>query len=68
MMLAYHLFVTGGLVIAVILLALAVRDQVKLNRWLDENFDLGEYQDDDTEPELTEFEQEVADLTDDTLG
>ena len=66
MMLAYHIFVTGGLVIAVILLSLAVRDQVRLNRWLDENFDLGEYE--DTEPELSDFEQEVADLTDDTLG
>ena len=68
MMVAYHIFVTGGLVIAVILLALAVRDQVRLNRWLDENFDLGEYEYEDEEPELSAFEQEVADLTDDTLG
>ena len=72
MMVAYHMFVIGGLVVSIILLVSVVRAQVKQNRWWLENFEvsaiLGLVDDDDAEPELTEFEQEVADLTDPTLG
>ena len=68
MMLAYHIFVIGGLVVSIILLVSVVRAQVRQDRWWEENFDLGNYNDESFEPELSEFEQEVADLTDDTLG
>ena len=64
MMWAYHTFVIGGLVIAIIVLALAVRDQARANRWMTENFDDPDYDVDDYEPELSAFEQEVADLND----
>ena len=53
-----------GLVIAVIYLIAAVRIQAKLIRWMEENFEdmgIGDY-----DPELSEFEQEVADLDNDT--
>lgn len=71
MMVAYHIFTIGGLVVAVVLMALAIHAQIKVNRWWQENFEdlnILEYDtDEDVEPELSAFDQEVADLTDDPL-
>ncbi len=62
MMLAYHIFVVGGLVVSILLLVSVALSQARFNRWWDENFDIGEYR--DVEPELSAFDQEVVDLTD----
>ena len=72
MMVAYHIFVVGGLVVSIILLVSVAVSQARFNRWWDENFDIGEYREEDyhpdDEPELTGFEQEVADLHDEPLA
>ena len=65
-MLAYHIIVIGGLVVAIILLALAVRDQAKVNRWWQETWDLTAT-DDELDDGLSNFDREVRGLHDDPL-
>ncbi len=71
MMLAYHIIVIGGLVVAIIILTLTVRDQIRLNRWWEESFEnldvLGyehTHDDNDDDDGLSDFDREVRDLND----